>query len=177
MSLIAGVMACMSAGCLAPGPPDFEQPAQLGPFFLLAEAVPPTSEISDIRPDERFTFKVPFRSEDAGEQLFGARHRNLGREDEEDLGLTNPFEPSSLDDTRERTFEFTWTPKPGLRGCHSITLFLTHRTNMNFAAQKPFDEERAASVSWWNRVGDPGELFFVEECGTSDQNSATGGGT
>ncbi len=167
-------MSLALSACLAPGPPDFEQPSQLGPFFLLNEALPPISEIPEIEPQETITFSVPFVSEDAGESLVGARHRDLGDDGEFFLRITNPIPASTLDDPAERVFVFAWTPRPEVRGCHTITLFLTHRSNMDQELGKPINAAGVATATWRVIVGDPGERFLVDQCGQLNQSPAGG---
>ena len=153
--------------CLAPAPPDFQRPEQTPPIMLLESAKPPITEVIEEEPGANITFEVEFISEDAGVDVFGLLHRDLGTPDADFINSTDPLPGGTLADGK-RPASIPWRIEPFLTGCHSVTFRLTHDRNFSPAQEfEPIDPDDVAVATWWLNLG--GDETKVTDCGVTSQ--------
>lgn len=150
-----GGIGVLAAGCLADPPPDFDPVEKTPPILLLEGAKPRVSDLLRDRPGDTISFVVPFRSDDAGEDLLGVLHLDFGTTASTFLQSSARLPGGVLADT-DRSVEITWRVPANLSGCHSLTLLVTHIGNLDFSTQRPLDADDVGRVTWWIDVGGSG---------------------
>ena len=152
VSLLIGAVA--PAACLD-APPDYTPPEQIPPSIIAGTAVPPLASVYLVDPGQVIDFNVQYRSADAGENLRAVLFLDLPPDDLHPKEEMRAEIPASRDGFQKiHTFAaFSWPVRPGLTGCHSMTLILTHASNLPLDTLLPTDEERAARVTWWFEFG------------------------
>lgn len=166
-----------SLGCLA-DPPTFAPRGQIPPFIIAGQVDPPLGSIYE--GSRSFQINVPFRSEDVNTDLWAALYLDLVP------GIDNPgnnvldfavVPASNYEELRWLTMNVDLQISAA-RACHSLTLVMTYRDNLDFfRGSLPLDEERAARVVWWLNVGDTdGETRMAECPGASQVDAVPNGG-
>jgi hypothetical protein len=122
----------MLSGCLVDDPPPYVAPRRTAPRLDTTNALPPLNQIIVKNSGELIEFKMPVTSEDAGEPLVGILLFDYGGDGTiQDLLNSGPLPASTLDDPNPRVFSLPWTVRKGVEpGCHSITLRVTHFSNL-----------------------------------------------
>jgi hypothetical protein len=151
--------------CLITSTEDFPDPAQTPPFLSASQASPLLSQliIVDGASPQPIVFSTLVRSEDQNAEL------------EAHLVADWPLNSSPLQITRipagtfaeKRLLSLTWDPRsptlisgqPLGRGCHPITLVVSHR--FNTFTSVPASLEDADFLVWWVLVGDPTDRTFL----------------
>ena len=147
-SLVA--IATTTSGCLD-DPPEYEAPARVPPVVADALVEPDPSRVIQLDAGvDVLSVSVPFRSEDLGSSVVGFffldgepgdGDRRLG--DEVTVG------PSSFED-EGRSISALLTGFAQLqRGCYSLTLLLTQRSNIEDFSVDPREDSEATRVRWW----------------------------
>lgn len=144
----------MFAGCIVGDPPELGQPQQTPPFVDTAKTDPTPGRVIQLESGDNLPLTVPYRSEDAGEDLFATLW--LDYEVEGERLITFRQLPAGTLDDGERQFSTSWTVPAPLSGCHQLTFVLTHLSSMD--GTKPSSEAAdVATVTWWLNVGDSAE--------------------
>jgi hypothetical protein len=173
-SLFVVVMGTALEGCVDPAP-TYAAPERLPPVINAALVHPSPTTLAAITGD-KVEFTVPFRSEDAGEDLDVAFVQDLIPEQKSGLPLAVfpvPADPRPFGDQADRApISFTWSSLP--EGCHSVTLILTHvsnfagffGTNAGLFATK--DANDVAQVTWFFDIQNPADpssqSHLVRDC-------------
>jgi hypothetical protein len=169
MRVARGVcLASACNACLVADPPQYDEPQRTPPFLDLVAAIPSPNRVivrhRNINP--LINFDVPVRSEDNGDPLVYALHRNYTFETASIALAWNEFPPGAFDEAG-RSIQFPWTIKEEVGdGCHQLTLLVAHRSNWNLNQYRP-DAIRGigdtAMATWWlnvdPRADDPNSLF------------------
>jgi hypothetical protein len=152
-------------GCLVTSTETFPDPAQTPPFLSATRASPALNQliIVDGTSPQPIEFSTFVRSEDQNAEL------------EAHLVADWPQTRSALQIARippgtfaeERSLSFTWDPRaptlisgqPLGRGCHPITLVVSHRFNPFTSV--PARLEDADFLVWWVLVGDPTDRNYL----------------
>ena len=169
LSLLFGVivLSAFSSSCLLGDPPAYESEAQTTPVLLPAQAEPPLGTIITAEVGDTIEFRVPFRSQDAGEQLAAVLYREFQQDEQrEALVGTRVAAGSNLftDETRSANLSYTFTSLD--EGCSSYTLLVTHQSNLFLSEVNPGTEEKLAFITWWANINDgPPPSNLVSECG------------
>ncbi len=142
----------VASACIAAPPPDFEPVTQTAPILLLDSASPPVDEFLRDPPGTTISFKVPFVSEDVGEDLLGALHLDYGTPASEFLRASARL-PSGVLKDKDRAVEINWRVEPTLTGCHSLTILVSHFSNFDFSNLEPTNKDDVGRVTWWLDVG------------------------
>ncbi len=163
--------ASLAQSCLLSAPPTYEDPAPQRPNVNVNQVIPPVYQVLNLQRGVPVIFTVPFRSVDAGEDVWWFLWANWNLEDEAQVDK-NELKWVS-DETAmggagavERPIQFSWAPGPTLRpGCNQLTLFVTHESNADFAQDRPIDLEKAAVLTWWTNVDAAlGEEQTLRDC-------------
>jgi hypothetical protein len=150
-SLFSVGMGSLLAGCLVAEPPNPSNPERTPPMIDFRNTFPLVTQITTVRGLASQEFSVGVRSEDRGDPLFGLLFRNYSLEGEEYLKL-NRVPASTFDDT-DRKLTLQWTVREELRGCHQITMVVTHLGNIDFRdPPEPISPADVALATWWLHV-------------------------
>ena len=159
-------------GCLD-GTPEYVVPTRAPPVIITSQVLPSTmglQRIDDTQPP-LLPFDVPFRSEDAGEELawFLVRDLNPAESRLNQVNIQNgtlPADPRPFDEQEERnfTFNWTWTVPDGLVGCHTVTFILGHASATSTRRSSHRDPARAPQVTWWFDFLEDGVDTVTSEC-------------
>ena len=142
-----GLASLLSTGCLVAEAPEYGPPRQTTPVVNLHELDPTPFKILVIDPMvPTQTFTVPIRSEDAGEQIVAA----LFLDPEYDRINEWIFPPATS--SAQRNLSFQWQPRGISKGCHLLTLLVTHEGNYDFSADFFREAGDVATVTWWMDV-------------------------
>jgi hypothetical protein len=142
-----------ASGCLVPEPPTYDPRSPTAPVLDTFSANPTnlfpttltTSQVNG------FQFKVPYRSEDAGEEVWAGLYVDWGTNTSPIPNNYRRYEPSTYDDAdREISISIKGSLTPG---CHTLSLFVTHMRN--------------------TLVDDAGELYLNEDAAKDDLGVAT----
>lgn len=150
-------------GCFAP-PPELSQPEQTSPFIITAQATPPLAMVHKLPADGVFQFSVPFISEDVGEELRAVLYQDLSPGDSDPVVVYRASIAAGTSmDEREVGSGVPLAPIP--LGCHSLTLMITHESNLDFFdSPLPIAPALAASVIWWLDVADAENPTLIDSC-------------
>jgi hypothetical protein len=148
----AGVaLAC--AGCLVSDPPEYEEPSLTPPFLDMVQATPLASRIIvRDRADPLIKFDVPFRSEDAGQPIWFALHRNYPFDPSNSLLVGSISLPPGTFDETDRSIRFDWTISSLEAGCYQLTLLVSHESTWDFFERRPHLTRGigdTAMATWW----------------------------
>ena len=152
-SVLALLAAFGASGCIVPEPPSYDPPRTTAPALDGFGATPtnlfptpvPRSQV------EGFQLKVPYRSEDAGQEIWAGLYINYGNNPSRLPNNYRRYEPSTYDDDDR---EINISIRGGLDpGCYTISLFVTHMPN--------------------TLVDESGELYLNEEAAKDDLGVAT----
>ena len=154
LSLLLLPALCSVSGCIVADPPSHER-AGTPPMLDLNLALPLVTQITTVRSPDDLDFSVAVRSEDRGDGLAGLLFRDYQFEDDAYLGADFRTLPSTFDDLRRRV-TVTWRRIPeSLKGCHQVTLIVTHKSNVasnNDGELTPVSRDDTALVAWWINV-------------------------
>ena len=147
---------CLAAACnacLVADPPQYDEPERTPPFLDLVAAIPSPNRVivRDRNVSSVVNFDVPVRSEDNGDPLSYALHRNYSFETARVL-YQNEFPAGAFEDLG-RSIQFPWTIKGEIEdGCHQLTLLVAHSSNWNLAESRPDvikGKDDTAMATWW----------------------------
>lgn len=145
----------MSSGCLVEDPPPFVAPQKTAPRLDYSKATPGLDQVIVRNSGESLEFRVPVKSEDAGDGLVGNLLLDYAGEGTAitPLGFAT-VSASTLDDRDERVLKTTITILPKTSpGCHRITLRVTHFSNL--APGNPYqliDKSDLAEAFWFANI-------------------------
>jgi hypothetical protein len=137
----------MLSGCLVDDPPPYVAPQQTAPRLDYTEATPGLNQLLVASYPDLITFRVPFTSEDVGEQLYAVLMLDYdGVEGEQ---LTQKFlPPSTLADPSRRELSLDWKVQERIvPGCHLFTLRVTH-VGSTGTSSEVFDKKDLAEAYW-----------------------------
>jgi hypothetical protein len=115
--------------CLVDDPPPFPESEQTPPRLDDHKALPLLNQIIFAQSGETLRFTIPVASEDAGDGLSAILVLDYNGGSVGTLA-GQAIRPSTLDDTT-RTVDLSWKVPPGSRGCHRVTLRVTHSRNLD----------------------------------------------
>lgn len=148
-SFVAG-LSLLASGCLLAEPPK-RNPRQTPPILNLSLADPAVTQLLIVDGAGSVDFSIPVRSEDVGEDISFALHRNyaLGTAESSRIFGNESLPPSHLnDDSRVVSFlAFLPAPEP----CYQLTLVVCHDPNF-FPSSGLCDPNRlddTAIATWW----------------------------
>ena len=159
LSLAAPPMALLATACLD-APPEYRVPGRVPPVIIMSGVVPAPRGVLAIDRQTEIDFRVPFRSEDAGEDLAGffvldppAQAASFQAVIDEVPVAADP-RPFADQETepREVSYRWAWTVRPA--DCVTVTLVLSHETNFS-RAYDTVDPLDTAEVSWLFDFHDP----------------------
>lgn len=137
-----------ASGCIVPEAPDYDPPTTTAPVVDGYNAIPTNNLSQPFKKTEinQIRFEVPFRSEDAGQEVWAGVYVDYGSGTSTEVVLPNfdrRFEPSTYDD-RKRRISFRIQGDVTV-GCHTLTLFVTHLRNTleDDVGERYLDEEAA----------------------------------
>jgi hypothetical protein len=170
---LTAAVAVACVGCLVSEPPEYEEPSLTPPFLDMISATPLPGRIIVRHRNQNellIKFDVPFRSEDAGEPIWFALHRNYT------FGTSTPVVasqklPAGTFDETDRSIRFDWNINSNLEaGCHQLTLLVSHDSTWVLAESRP-DLIRgigdSAMATWWLNFDPPeGGANSLENCPT-----------
>jgi hypothetical protein len=160
LSLVAS-LAFVTSGCLLAEPPE-RNPRQTPPILNLALADPPVTRLLVLDGPTVYPFSIPMRSEDVGERVWFALHRNyaLGTTQSNRIFGPESIEPSHLND--ETRFVVFSGDLPAPEPCYQLTLLVCHDSNFETASgfcEYDVELEDTALATWWvvtEATGEPG---------------------
>jgi hypothetical protein len=169
--MLLGSLGCAATatGCLVAEAPEYGPPQQRPPVVDWTGAITPSPYDLFVVDDDTPTvsINVPFRSEDAGDDILGALYLDLSdtnRPGQSSLIIQKRVPASSYDDLN-RSWSLNYTPDV-TDGCgHVVTLLLTHESNFDsdLFAPKASASWDIASVSWRLNVR-PEDPDFIAIC-------------
>ncbi|MCC6521099.1 MAG: hypothetical protein IT373_00420 [Polyangiaceae bacterium] len=185
-------MITCASSCLVTSGPDFSEPAQTRPEIVNiagCQAEPSLAQIyqfnhEPLAPYQPAEFQACFLSEDAGEPVQSALLIDYGTQDpsSEDPyrhGIGGPdLDAASLGDGPRRV-AIPWTPNHFLdsdKGCHTVTLIVTHRfTHLLGKYYCPQDPRDASTLTWFVNVcdGTATDPCDLVNCPSSGQSTPT----
>lgn len=135
-------------------PPTYGQATQTPPVLYGNDARPSTLVVKNVSAGETLDINVEIRSEDDGEDLQARlilNHSIAGDGPYIDYLLDAvPVDPGSLNDDKRREISTATELPSGLpKGCHQLTLWVTHVSNLEARAKRDI-----ATVTWWLNVDD-----------------------
>lgn len=163
LSLLLGLVAPTS--CIVSEPAEYGVAKQTPPFLDAKNAAPSVLHTHKLSLGDTLLVNVPFRSEDAGEELRALLWLDKGVIGKKTLLNFREIPPGKLEDDK-RSIDI-----PGdiqVAGCHSMSLVVTHRSNLD--NNEPVDDDDTAILTWWLNVADEGQTL-LGDC------PALGGGT
>lgn len=143
-------LALLASGCLLAEPPE-RNPRQTPPILNLALARPPVTQLLVLSSPTVYPFSIPMRSEDVGERVWFALHRNYSLGPAQSTRIFGPesLDGSSLNDQREIVFS---ADLPAPDPCYQLTLLVCHNssftTHTGFC-DKDLDLVDTALATWW----------------------------
>ena len=145
-------LSLLLAGCLAPTPTEFRKPEKTTPVLDLATALPVTTQLLLVNNGDAQPFRVKVRSEDDGDDVFGALHLDYGlKGGPRFTGGLASLPPSTFEDT-QREMAMIW-PVNATSGCHQLTMFVTHQLNFDVNRQLPKNATVDTAIAvWWVHV-------------------------
>lgn len=151
--MFAALAALGTSGCLVPEPPSYDPPSTIAPVLDAFGAIPTNlypTPLSKAQVDG-FPLKVPYRSEDAGQEIWAGLYVDYGNNPSRLPNNYRRYEPSTWDDDdREINISIRGTLDTG---CHTVSLLVTHMPN--------------------TLVDESGELYLNEEAAKDDLGVAT----
>jgi len=161
-----------ASSCIVADPPEYRTALQTRPVLDVYSAAPTATHALTVltQPATIHNFSVPFRSEDAGEEL-----RALFFIDYEMPGedrLNSQKIPPSTYDNESREWKYPWIPST-TPGCHYLTLVMAHRSTFQDADEDELipalAADDAAMVTWVVSVNpkDPASST-LENCPTKE---------
>lgn len=149
-SSFIAALSLLASGCLLAEPPK-RNPRQTAPILNLALAAPPVTQLLVLSGATTFPFSIPVRSEDVGEDVWFALHRNYALGTAESSRIFGPEDlaPSHLnDDSREVSFT---AALPAPTPCYQVTLVVCHDSNFETSSGlcDPTMLEDTALATWW----------------------------
>lgn len=163
----AAIFAAFAAwGCIVPEAPDYGPPSTSAPVVDGYNAFPTNIYAQPLHRSvlNQVKFDVPFRSEDAGEEVWAGVYIDYTRASGEVVlpDFDRRFEPSTYDDLSRR-ISFRIQGSPAI-GCHTLTLFVTHLRNTleNDVGERYLDEDAAKGdlgvATWFINVFEDEDL-------------------
>jgi hypothetical protein len=148
---------CLAAACnacLVADPPQYDEPERTPPFLDLVAATPSPNRliVRERSVSTLIQFNVPVRSEDNGEELYYALHRNYSFETNGNVLRIGYAPPGAFDDL-DRSIQFDWEIKQNIEpGCHQLTLLVAHVSNWQIEESRPDAIKGVgdtAMATWW----------------------------
>lgn len=174
-SLLVLCVAIALPGCLFAEPPE-RQRQRTPVFFDLSAADPPITKILRFGTlDPEYKFSVPIASEDNGEPVRWALHRNLNLNlGTIDVPRRGSLSASTITD-EDRQIAFSYGPRASDESCFQITLMACHESSyLDSLNGEPVDRcnvpDDTALATWWINFGEEGSANF-EDCPESGQTT------
>jgi hypothetical protein len=138
----------MLSSCIIEDPPPYSEPKQTPPRLDLRRAAPPYDQVLIVKLGERVTFNVPVSSEDAGDKIIGLLLLDYAGQDDLTDIARGEAPAATLDDV-DRNLIVDWpVAASATKGCHRLTLLVTHRDNYFFG--KGLTNKADSAVAPWN---------------------------
>jgi hypothetical protein len=156
LSLLSITMTC-AAGCFD-SPPQYTDPTRIPPQIFTNSVVPPPTSLF-VTTDSPIQFTIPFRADDAVQQLEAAFVLDIGTSnsslqdpvaDVPQDALKRPFAEQEKD--RKLDYTWDWNPKK-VAGCHTMTVIITDPSNIRGAVTR--DDLQVARLTWFMWLQDP----------------------
>ncbi len=164
-SLLVGVVAVISSACIVSDPAEYGVAKQTPPFLNATKALPSVLKTHPVKLGETIHFNVPLRSEDAGEELLAQVFVDRGVPQKENPRGFREIAPGRLDDG-ERPIDIPVDVVVADPGCHSLTMVVTHKSNLDEKNQPKKDDDTAV-LTWWVNVDDDEGKTLMGECPSS----------
>jgi hypothetical protein len=144
-------VACTLGACLVAEPPTYENPQRTPPMIDLTQTFPVVTQITTLYSRDLQEFTVAVRSEDQGTNLVGFLILDYTLEGEIPLG-TNELPASTFEELRG--LRVPWRVQDNLRGCHQVTMLITHTDNLTYINNKttPISKADVALAVWWVHI-------------------------
>jgi hypothetical protein len=151
-SLLALLTSCALSACVVAEPPTYKNSDRTPPFINLRETLPLVTRITLMHSKEETKFNASVRSEDQGTSLMGILFLDYSFAGQRELNF-GEIPGSTFDDLR-RILLVPWTPTESDKGCHQVTMLVTHKDNVSFPEGRVVTEssEDLAIVTWWVNV-------------------------
>jgi hypothetical protein len=144
----------MLSGCIVEDPPPYTQPTKTPPRLNLRLAEPAPDRIIVVDQGDPIPFRVPFASEDGGDQVRAYIFLDYSERSKTPLASV-AVAGSTLDDL-DRQIEITYPATTVVPfGCHRIMIRISHEDNFQlFPPGAPIDEKDVSEAYWWINVID-----------------------
>ncbi len=160
-SLLVGVVAVISSACIVSDPAEYGVAKQTPPFLNANDATPSVLLTRPLALNETLPVNVPLRSEDAGEELRALLFLDRGQQGQRLLRFRE-IPAGKLEEKRSIAI----SGEIELPGCHSVSLVVTHKSNLNEETNEPTDADDTAILTWWVNVDDDG-TNLLSDCPVS----------
>jgi hypothetical protein len=151
--------------CVVADPPQYSDPVRTRPELSSYSAKPPISLVVIIPTPSPATptFKVPIRSEDAGETLLANFWLDYGSAKQKFIN-SQFIPPSTYNDTTDRFITFLWTNvSADDAGCHTFSMVVAHVSSFPTNPQDldPVKgDQDGALISWWVNVNPAADSLY-----------------
>lgn len=164
---IVVAVAAAAPSCLVTSTQSFDNPTQTAPFLSAVDAVPSLTQVILV-PNGKgpITFQSRVQSEDGNVDLTAVLIA-----DDIDAPLSPVLDrqtiPADHLNNVGRAVTLTWDPRvpprrgrPLGKGCHSLTMLVTHQFNDYDVRPKSHDDSDL--LVWWLIIGDPADPTFID---------------
>ncbi len=172
VSLLFGVMAVLSSGCVIAGPPDYQDPQKTPPVLDLTGASPSiwsvivaNSGAISGQPATQLQISVPVRSEDGTDSLIGLLYVDYNTDKQVLQPGYWPGGSSTFDIIRNVSLPWSAANQP--KGCHTLTLLVTHASNVGPGAVVSIPKDQPddlALATWWVDIDDTNSDTTLPSC-------------
>jgi hypothetical protein len=142
--------------CIVSEPAEYGVRAQTPPFLAADAASLSPYHTHSLNVGDTLNISVPLRSDDAGEGLFALLILDRNVVGKHTLLSFSEIAPGDLLDTGRSV---TVSMSPQVEGCHSLTLMVTHRSNLN-SSNGSIDAADTATITWWLNIEDKGTTLL-----------------
>ena len=144
----------MLSGCLASDPPTYGKAEQTPPYLDLTAADPDVYHVLVESSQSSREINVPFRSEDAGEEIFAVLILNYDP-NVAPGGQLQTFRlvpPGTFD--QDRKISLTWVVPEIVSQdtCQQLTLLVDHRSAFDENTNRPKPSSEPAVATWWVNI-------------------------
>jgi hypothetical protein len=137
---------------LVADPPTYQNSNRTPPFINLRETLPYVTRITVLHSKEKTDFTASVRSEDQGMSVQGILFLDYSFAGQR--VISNGEIPGSTFDEDSRSLVAPWTPTESDKGCHQVTMLVTHRDNVHYPQGQVVitSSKDVAIVTWWVNV-------------------------
>jgi len=145
------------ASCIVSEPAEYGVAKQTPPFLDAKNAAPSVLHTHKLSLGDKVLVNVPFRSEDAGEELRALLWLDKGVIGKTTLLNFREIPPGKPEDNK-RSIDIPADIQ--VAGCHSMSLVVTHRSNLDKDNNEPVNDDDTAILTWWLNVDDEGQALL-----------------